>query len=76
VHHGDVADAGRYGLQGYFDYSEAPAAVLTPAQAQAKAEADAVKQLFERPGMSEAWQTRDCVLYSLGLGPGGSDDPT
>ena len=68
--HPDVADAGRYGLQGYFDMHVQERKILTPAEA-AKEEHDALIRKLYAPRASEGWQSP--VASRLGLLRGGGD---
>lgn len=71
--HGDVADAARYALQGYFDVAEAPGPDLNAEQLAAKLEAEALREVMQPPPAKEAWQSHDRILESLWFGGGGED---
>ncbi len=69
-HHPDVADAARYGLQGFFDAYNPPPLILTPEEA-ARADHEALMKRLYQPKPVESWRGK--VGDRLGLYKGGGD---
>lgn len=67
--HGDVADAARYALQGYFDITQPEAPPRTPEALEALA----MREVFTPRASAEAWQTQDAGLQALWFGQDGGD---